>query len=404
MTTTNSRHDFLVFGAAGIQGRIVVRDLVERGYRVFASDLFESDVERLCGRHRGLEGRALDLNQTEDLRSLVASVRPSVIINCAEMDWNLTVAHTALESGSHVVDLGSDIEMVAKQIAMHEAFAEKGLIAIAGCGSTPGITDVMLEFAAEQLDRLERVEVGFVWDSNEQTFVVPFSMDTIISEFLDPAAFVHQDQWMTVRPMESVRRRKFKGIENQRCFAAPHEEVYTYYHFYRDRGLRSVRFSSGFPDHSFDRITKLCASLDERGNVHLDEGPVHRSRLTRALERRHPMPDQYIERENLWVIVDGTVGAVPRRIRMECLVPPIAGWESAGCNVDTGFPASIIGQMILNGDIGARGSFSPGPVVPWRAFFEELERRGLRIYRDGRPWYIDQPISDVARRSWPVYV
>ena len=69
---------------------------------------------------------------------------------------------------------------------------------------------------------------------------------------------------------------------------------------------------------------------------------------------------------------------------MECLVPPLKGWEEAGCNIDTGFPAVIIAKMIKDGIITERGSFAPEAVVPEKDFFEELAKKKLRVYENGR--------------------
>ena len=69
---------------------------------------------------------------------------------------------------------------------------------------------------------------------------------------------------------------------------------------------------------------------------------------------------------------------------MECLVPPLKGWEDAGCNIDTGFPASIIAQMIKRGVIKKRGSFAPEAVVPEKPFFAALAKKKLEVYEDGK--------------------
>lgn len=69
---------------------------------------------------------------------------------------------------------------------------------------------------------------------------------------------------------------------------------------------------------------------------------------------------------------------------MECIVNPLPGWEDAGCNIDTGMPASIIAQMIKDGRIEKRGSFAPGPVVPCKEFFKELRKRKMIVYQNGR--------------------
>jgi len=68
---------------------------------------------------------------------------------------------------------------------------------------------------------------------------------------------------------------------------------------------------------------------------------------------------------------------------MECLVTTLPGWLDAGCNIDTGIPASIIAQMVYDGRVSAKGSFSPDPVVPTLEFFRELKRKGMSVFKDG---------------------
>jgi saccharopine dehydrogenase-like NADP-dependent oxidoreductase len=69
---------------------------------------------------------------------------------------------------------------------------------------------------------------------------------------------------------------------------------------------------------------------------------------------------------------------------MECLVPPLKGWEDAGCNIDTGMPASIIAQMILNKNITEPGSYSPEDIIPVEPFFKELKKRNMKVYENGK--------------------
>ena len=68
---------------------------------------------------------------------------------------------------------------------------------------------------------------------------------------------------------------------------------------------------------------------------------------------------------------------------MECIVNTLPGWEDAGCNVDTGMPASIMATMVKNGTVTARGSFAPGPVIPVDLFFKELRERSMTVYQNG---------------------
>jgi saccharopine dehydrogenase-like NADP-dependent oxidoreductase len=105
--------------------------------------------------------------------------------------------------------------------------------------------------------------------------------------------------------------------------------------------------------------------------------------LTEVL-RDLDMPDNYREKENLWVRVMGAKDGKKKRILMECLASTIDGWEAAGCNIDTGFPASIIAQMVKKGVIHQYGSFAPEGIVPPKPFFDEIRKRGMVVLENGK--------------------
>lgn len=379
-------YDFLIFGATGMQGKIVVRDLVENNYRVFISDLHQEDLDELSKKYRKIKNLALDLNNILETDKLISEIKPKVVINCAEGDWNLNVYKACLKAEVHVIDLGSEIPMTREQLTMDKLFKEKGLTAITGCGSTPGVNNIMLNHAVGCFDSIETVEAGFVWDSNIRKFVVPFSMESIIEEFTDPAPIIENGKWIKKSPLKTIEERKFRKIEKQKCFFVRHPETYTFYLYYKNKGLKNVRFYAGFPDHSFDAIRSyINGGITEREEIKIDgQGNVPLNSLTKVLLEVNPSPLGYKEKENLWVAIDGKKDEKEKKTLMECIVPTLPGWEEAGCNIDTAFPASIIGQMILKGVIQERGSFAPGPVVPAKEFFEELRKKEMKVYMNAR--------------------
>ena len=105
--------------------------------------------------------------------------------------------------------------------------------------------------------------------------------------------------------------------------------------------------------------------------------------LTEVLKRL-PIPEGYTEKENLWLRIDGVKDGKKKKIVMECIVPTLKGWEDAGCNIDTGMPASIMAQMIKTGVIKERGSFAPEAIVPPQPFFKELRKRKMIVYENGK--------------------
>jgi len=367
-----------------MQGRIVSRDLIECGRGVTLADLYAEGAQKVITRFPGTQFEKVDLRNVLEIVALIEKTNPNVVINCAEGDWDLNVYEACLRTGKHVIDLGSDIPMTKAQIGMSDDFKNKGIIGITGCGSTPGINNIMLHYAHQMLDRLDSIEAGFAWDSNIKKFVVPFSIQSIIEEFTEPAPYVENDEWKEVYPMQSLTEQEFREVGKQKCFLVRHPETYTFYLKNRSDGLKNIKFYAGFPDHSYSVIkTFIDCGLGSREPVEIDGHTVVPVEVLTQSLRTMEVPDGYTEKENLWVKVQGMASNSPVLIHMECIVDTLPGWEDAGCNIDTGMPASIIAQMIKDGTISKRGSFPPGVVVPPELFFSELRKRKMDVYRNG---------------------
>src|SRR3989344_9384685 len=192
------RFDFAVLGATGMQGKIVTRDLVENGYSVMLCGRDKSRVEHLLKKYKKTDFSFVELSDVKATARVIQKSGAQVVINCAEGDWNLNVLKACLNAGVHSIDLGSEIWMTKLQFALHNELEKKGLIHITGCGSVPGIGNVMLRYAAEKFDKIDEIEVGFAWDSNIKEFVVPFSIQSIIEEFVDPAPLVLNHKFVSV--------------------------------------------------------------------------------------------------------------------------------------------------------------------------------------------------------------
>ncbi len=380
------RSDFLVLGASGMQGKIVVRDLLENGYTVHLADLYKEGSEKLLSAYpKKTDFDFIDLRDMRGTKNLIRRVDPSVVINCAEGDWNLNVFRACLDTKKHVMDLGSDIPMTKEQIAMGPFFKEEDITAITGCGSTPGINNILLHHAHELFDTIHTIEVGFAWDSNIKKFVVPFSIQSIVEEFTDPAPVIENGEWIEKIPLQSVVEREFRGIGKQQCFFVRHPETYTFYLYYQNEGLKNLRFYAGFPEHSFDTIhTFIETGVASREPLEIEGKKIVPIDVLTQTLRNLITPAGYKEKENLWVLVQGIKGGEEKEILMECIVDTLPGWEDAGCNIDTGFPASIMAQMLKAGDINARGSFVPGFIVPKEKFFKELRKKQMAVYQNGQ--------------------
>jgi saccharopine dehydrogenase-like NADP-dependent oxidoreductase len=374
--------DFVVFGSTGMQGRIVTRDLAENGYSILLTGRDKPRVNHLLKRFKKTAFEYLDLNDIDRAAEIVKNSGAKIVVNCAEGDMNLNALNACLAAGAHSIDLGSDIPMTKDQLKKNRELKQKNLIHITGCGSVPGIGNVMLNYASRKFDRIDDVEVGFAWDSNIKEFYVPFSMPSIFEEFTAPAPIVSNNKIVKLRPMDSIIKCYHKAVGREKQFnVGHHPETLTFYNFCKDKGIKNVKFFAGFPDHSFQIINDLIklgfASEEERDFNGVKIAPV--DYVTNVLKDLK-MPEGYTETENLWV----ELSAKGKKILMECIVPPLKGWEEAGCNIDTGMPASIMAQMIKKGVITKPGSYAPEDIVPPEELFAELRKREMLVYENGR--------------------
>ena len=382
------KYDFVVLGADGMQGLIVTKDLLQKEYSVLAADLYKTKINRLLKQFKNVKAvfKYIDLRNIEKTTKLIKDSKTDTVINCADMYWNLNVYKACVPAKVNCVDLGSWIELTRQQLKMDENFKKINRTAITGCGSVPGIGNVMLKYASEKFDELNGVEVGFSWDSNIKKFVVPFSMKSILEELTYDPRIVENGKWVKRKPLEIIRERNYRSIGKQKCFLVQHPELFTFYYYFKNRGLKNVKFFAGFPEHSLPKIQALIDMGFQSDKPLTIEGTrIAPFDLLAPVLKRLNSPEGYKEQENLWVEISGIKNGKQKNILMECIVPPVKGWEDSGCNIDTGFPAVIMAEMIKDGRINNPGSFAPEAIVPTESFFSEIKKRNFIVYENGNP-------------------
>ena len=377
--------DFLVIGATGMQGRIVTRDLLENNYSVLLCGRDKKRVEHLLKNYRKTDFKYVDARDIRKMASIFKHSGAGTVINCVEGDWNLNILKACIKAKVNCIDLGSEIPMTKDQFALHDTLKRKELISITGCGSVPGIGNVMLNYAAKKFDTIHSIEVGFAWSSNIKKFVVPFSIGSIIDEFTEPATNVKDGKFVKSRPMDSLITTKEPFVGKEKCMYVRHPETYTFYHYFKNKGLKNVRFYAEFPPHSFDVIKQLIdLGFNREDKILVEDVRVTPLDTLTEVLKDLKFPKGYKEKENLWVRLYGTKKNERKTTLMECIINTIPGWEDAGCNIDTGMPASIMAQMIKEKIIDEKGSFAPEAVVPSGPFFKELKKRKMAIYENGK--------------------
>jgi saccharopine dehydrogenase (NAD+, L-lysine-forming) len=377
--------DFIVIGATGEQGSIASRDLLESGYRVLLCGRRRSAVKTLLKKHKRARFAEVDLRNIDSTTRVIRKAGSPIVLNCAELTWNLNAMDACLKAQAHYLDLGGLQDMTVRQFKRNRAFERKGLIALLGCGSTPGIANVMAAHAIADMDVVDHIDLGFAWKSNMKTFVLPYSLESIVYELTVPAIVLENGRFKKIRACTLEGITRFLGVGKQATYCIVHSEVFTFHRYFKHLGLRSVHYKAGFPHHSSSVIEILIElGFVSKAPVATPSGDIVPLDFTSSALRDIKRPKKYKETEDLWVSVYGTSKGKPTRIQMDCLVKSTPGWGEAGSNVDTGRTIAVMAEMLHHGTIKEVGVTAPEACVPPMPFFRELEKRGMRLYKNRR--------------------
>jgi saccharopine dehydrogenase-like NADP-dependent oxidoreductase len=164
-----------------------------------------------------------------------------------------------------------------------------------------------------------------------------------------------------------------------------HSEVATLPLSYRHKGVQEVSFRIAFADELAAKLRFLHAlGLTANEPIAVGRASVVPRQVLRALLSRvaapppsSAPPDEY---EVLRVVVRGRMGKERVQEVLDCHTPGIPKW-GVGIDVNTGCPPSIATQLVIAGEITARGAVPPEVAVPVVPFVRELARRGMRVKR-----------------------
>jgi len=180
-----------VLGAAGTIAPAIVADLV-LSPEITALTLLDRDGDRVrevAARHGGGLAQAATVDAADRQALALALEGHQVLLNAASYRVNPAAMDAALAADCSYVDLGGLYHVARDQYRLHDAFEERGLVAVLGCGAGPGKTNVMAAAAAAKLDSVVSVRcasAGLDLDPPDG-LSTPYALETLVDELtLEP--------------------------------------------------------------------------------------------------------------------------------------------------------------------------------------------------------------------------
>src|SRR3989344_2506729 len=295
------KYDFIVFGGTGQQGRICVRDLLESGYSVLISGRDKTKINDLL-KNKKTEFIKVDLRNEKEIINAIKNSGAEVVVNCAELIFNVPIMKACLKTKKSCTDLGGLQKVTLEQFKLNNSFKKAGIVNITGCGSTPGISNVMATYGANFFDYIETINLGFAWDSNIKKFVVPYSITSIFSEFNEPPICFHNGKFVKENKFRCVGTFDFKEIGKQTAYCIVHSEVYTFSKYFKNKGIKKIHYLAGFPEHSLNVIKILMdLGFDSKKEIEINNTKIKPISFIKKVLEKIQVPKGYEEVENIWV-------------------------------------------------------------------------------------------------------
>jgi hypothetical protein len=151
----------VVFGGYGTFGAHAARALAAAGLAVRIAGRDGPSAERFAAglAGSGHEGIAADVDDAPSCARALAGAR--VAVHCAGpfAARSLALPEACLAAGVHHVDLADDRQWFRRLATLDGRFRERGLAAVAGASSLPGISGALAIAAARRLPAVERARV-----------------------------------------------------------------------------------------------------------------------------------------------------------------------------------------------------------------------------------------------------
>jgi lysine 6-dehydrogenase len=376
---------------AGAMGRWAVKELglSPQVDEIVVGDFNEEQARAVATVHGGDKARPVFVDASDQASVERVITGCDAMVNATQHFWNVTVMHAAAAAGVHYTDMGGLFHVTRKQLELDEEFKKAGITGVVAMGGAPGVTNILTRYGAERLDTVEEAHAfcGNVdatdW-SGYAGWVVPYSLETLCDEFSVPAPQFIDGQWDdSIIGGEGVADVDFgEPAGLLEAHHTIHSEPITFWHAWKERGLRSATFRLALPA----EFTEQMRFLNRIGMTRTDEvavkgGTVRPRDVLLKVVAELPRPVDVVldDVDYLMGVVRGTKDGRRIEWRVRAMIPAHKGYGAGGGDVDTGIPPAIVAKMMAAGEISGAGVFVPEQIVPCERFFAEFARWGATV-------------------------
>ncbi|MFW9786030.1 MAG: saccharopine dehydrogenase family protein [Candidatus Thorarchaeota archaeon] len=372
----------LVLGS-GQMGKGAAYDLVKQDS---VEQIVVADIDPKCAESLAKEVGEKAVAKTVDAknRDQLAKAFSEVDSVISAVSYTVNVLHTevAIETGTHMCDLGGGWTIVQKQLEMHEQAKDAGVTVVPDCGLAPGMVSVLAREGIEYLDRVESVKIRVGGLQQEPrpplNYALIFSVEGLINEYIEPCVALRDGKIKIEEPLVGFEEITFPEpygkLEAFNTSGGTSTLPYTYEGKVKELDYKTIRY----PGHGHKMWCLMKLGLMGSEEMDVDGKKVAPRRVLETLLEKN-LPPSGKDVTLLRVMVEGWKGTESRNIEYEVIDLFDEKTNLTSMMRTTSFPASVTAMMMVDGRISERGVLTPERCIPPDLFIEELRSRGIDI-------------------------
>jgi len=389
--------NLLIIGAGGV-GRVSAFKAAQNS-NIFKKIVLASKTKSKCDNiakdiknklHIDIKTYELDANKTENVIDLIKKENIDIVCHVALPYQNLPIMKACIETSTAYLDTAlAETEdnpdtYYDLQWELDEEFKKAHTIALLGCGFDPGVTSVMVKYAADYLlESLEEVEIyDCNFGSHGRAFATNFDPEINLRELNLPGKYWENGEWKTTEPFEIQTKHSYPECGEATSILIWHEELESIVKHFPN--LKSAKFYMCFSEQylyhfnalknvgMFDiKPVKICENCEI--------SPLQF--LAKVLPDPQELVKNYKGKTNIGVIVRGKKDGVDKEYYIYNICDHEKAIKETGAHCvsyTTGVPA-IIGCKLMAEKIWWDEGVKNVEEFDAKPFFQEMEKQGLPI-------------------------
>ena len=395
----------IIITGVGAQGSTIARrmDAHPGVSEIICADYDFKVAEKLSKSLQKATAVKLDAREVKNV--IKAAEGCDLVVNGLPLEYNLIIMEAALALNASYIDMAGPMEDIgfveSYQLIFtdwHQKFKEKGLTALVGCGSSPGLANVIARESVDKLDECDQIGI-YIYEGVWAKRFTPFwwSPEVAFADMAHNTFRYENGNIVEDKPFSRPLMMKFKGIDREiRMVDHEHDEPVTM-GLMADkvlRGVKNVDFKYGGPHVELSEYLYKMGLLSKKPLTVKGAEIVPMDLVLKLCPPAPKFPDEIkrilddglvMEEGAFLVRVDGIKDAKPMRIDAYVDAPGLVdAYETSGLSHEaylTGQCAAVFVGMIVDDAFTARGLFVPEQLSAdaRRYCFEKLAKLGITI-------------------------